>query len=133
MEQTCEAGSLEPTSDVLYDVANPMNNFGLSWRSHATPIIIVIGDEFPQTRRGLIPDDLIPLTEHCLLPGCNSATNENWTDDDPLEIFVITRPSWFPNYMPFVFGEGLRFFNLNTAADGISIGLDLIFREICVD
>jgi len=133
MDQDCTAGSVEPTYDVIYDLAEPSNPFGMAWRSDATPVIVVVQDENPQTRRDIYPDDILPLAESCLLPGCDSITNEYWTDGDPLEIFVITVPMYFPNYQMFVLGDGLRFFDINASSRSISVGLDLIFREICVD
>ena len=133
MDQDCTAGSVEPTYDVIYDLAEPSNPFGMAWRSDATPVIVVVQDENPQTRRDIYPDDILPLAESCLLPGCDSTTNDYWTDGDPLEIFVITAPMYFPNYQMFVLGDGLRFFDINASSRSISVGLDLIFREICVD
>ena len=130
-EQGCTTGSVEPVYDVIYDLARADNELGVSWRPHATPVIIVIGDENPQTRRGVTTEDILLHTEVCELPGCNSVTNENWTDGDPLELFVITSPVYFRNYQTFVFGEGLRFYDINS--ESISVGLDLIFKELCVD
>jgi len=46
---------------------------------------------------------------------------------------VITVPMYFANYRMFVLGDGLRFFDINASSRSISVGLDLIFREICVD
>jgi len=133
MAQDCTDGSVEPTYDVIYDLANPTNPLGMTWRSDATPVIVVVQDENPQTRRDIFPDDILPLAESCLLPGCDSITNEYWTDGDPLEIFVITTTMYFANYRMFVLGDGLRFFDINASSSSISVGLDLIFREICVD
>jgi len=133
MTQDCTGGSVEPTYDIIFDLANPSNVLGLSWRTDATPIIIVVGDEHPQTVAGIYPDDILPYAESCLLPGCDSTTNDYWTDGDPLEIFVITHPMYFPNYQFFVLGDGLRYFDIAASSRSISVGLDLIFREICVD
>ena len=130
-DQDCTLGNVEPTYDIIYDLARPSNDLGLSWRPHATPVIIIIGDEYPQTMWGVAQADITPLVDPCRLPGCNSATNENWTDGDPLEIFVVTQPRFFINYQDFVLGEGLRFHDIN--AESISVGLDLIFRELCVE
>ena len=132
MSQGCTRGAVEPTYDIIYDLANPLNSTGMAWRSDATPVIIVIGDENPQTERDIYPEDILPFAESCMLPGCNSVTNEYWTDGDPLEIFVITNTMYFPNYEMFILGDGLRYFDIN-ASSSISVGLDLIFREICVD
>ena len=133
MDQDCTDGSVEPTYDVIFDLANPSNDLGMTWRTDATPVIIVVQDENPQTRRDIYPDDILPFAESCLLPGCDSTTNDYWTDGDPLEIFVITVPMYFANYRMFVLGDGLRFFDINASSSSISVGLDLIFREICVD
>tara|TARA_R110002020_G_scaffold268819_3_gene484088 strand:- start:30325 stop:31896 length:1572 start_codon:yes stop_codon:yes gene_type:complete len=130
---TCTSGADEPVLDALYDIADPGNPFGLAWRSDATPIIIIIGDEQVQTQREIAPEDVALLTEHCILPGCNSTTNDSWTDGDPLEMFVITNPFYFSNYTPFIFGEGLRYFDITASSRSISISLDLIFEEICIE
>jgi len=132
-DQDCTDGSIEPTYDIILDLARPDNLLGISWRPHATPIIIVIGDEYPQTTISTFPVDIVPHAITCVLPGCNSTTNESWTDGDPLEIFVVTKPTYFSSYQLFIFGEGLRFFDIDEASEGISIGLDLIFQEICLD
>ena len=133
MDQDCTDGSVEPTYDVIYDLAVPTNPLGMTWRADATPVIIVVQDENPQSVASIYPDDILPVVESCLLPGCDSTTNDYWTDGDPLEIFVITVPMYFPNYQMFVLGDGLRFFDINASSRSISVGLDLIFREICVD
>ena len=133
MDQGCTDGSVEPTYDVIYDLASPVNPLGMAWRPDATPVIIVVQDENPQTVADIYPDDILPLAESCLLPGCDSTTNDYWTDGDPLEIFVITVPMYFANYQMFVLGDGLRFFDINASSSSISVGLDLIFQEICVD
>ena len=93
----------------------------------------MIGDEIPQTQRDLMPEDVAELTEISALPGCNSMTNEYWTDGAPVEMFVITHPTYFAYYRVFIHGEGLRFFDIGAAGNGINIALDLIFEEICVE
>ena len=112
-------------------LAMPIWSFARNYRENGISSI-VIGDENPQTERDIYPEDILPFAESCMLPGCNSATNDHWTDGDPLEIFVITNTMYFPNYEMFVLGDGLRYFDIN-ASSSISVGLDLIFREICVD
>lgn len=133
VDEECTSGSVEPTYDVIHDLASPTNPLGISWRPHATPIIIVVGDEHPQTTRETLPIDIQDLTEICLLPGCNSRTNDYWSDGDPLELFVITSPRYFPAYQLFVLGSGRRFFDIDEASTGIGVGIDLIFREICIE
>ena len=73
-------------------------------------------------------------TEECTLPGCNSFTNEYWTDYDPLELFIITQPGFFYLYTDFLFGDSLRTYDIGTASDSmVGIGLDLIFQELCIE
>ena len=105
----------------------------MAWRSDATPVIIVVGDEFPQTEAGIYPEDILTMVEPCILPGCDSTTNDYWVDGDPLEIFVITNPSYFVHYEVFVLGDGLRFYDLEGSSRSVAISLDIIFQEICVD
>ena len=132
-EQACTDGSVEPTWDIIYDLASPSNVLSMAWRSDATPVVIVVGDEMPQTVSSIYPEDIITVVDPCMLPGCNSITNEYWVDGDPLEIFVITVPSYFVHYQLFVLGGGLRFYDLAGSSRSVAISLDIIFQEICVD
>jgi hypothetical protein len=129
------SGFDEPSYDVVYDLASPSNPLGLSWRSDATPIVVLIGDENPQSRRGLLSDDVADLTDVCELPGCNSATNPNWQDGDPLELFVFATTQFLGTWRQVCFGPGQRVFNLYRVLDEemLAIDLALLFRDICVE
>jgi len=104
-------GHLEPSADVTYLLTDPSDPLGINWRADATPAIILLGDEEPQTNvdplDGARPDaPLLPYANleearnacadniyPCQLPGCNSATNEYWVDGDPVLVyFYVSAP-----------------------------------------
>jgi len=128
-------GFNEPSYDVVHDLAHPINSLGLSWRADATPIVVLIGDENPQSQRGLLIDDITGLTEVCLLPGCNNATNPNWQDGDPLELFVFATQQYLGTWQQACFAPGQRVFNLARVLDEemLAIDLALLFKDICVE
>jgi len=131
---TCTGGYYEPVYDSLYFISDPSNPLGIAWRDYATPVVVSIGDEIPQTQIGTTQEDIAEFTEECILPGCNSFTNEYWTDYDPLELFIITQPGFFYLYTDFLFGDSLRTYDIGTASDSmVGIGLDLIFQELCIE
>ena len=128
-------GATEPSIDTVYHLGNPQNALQVAWRSDATPIIIMIGDEDPQTQLGLTLGDLTDQTEVCILPGCQNATNENWLDGDPLELFVFCESPFIDFWNQATFAEGQRVFNIRRILQEelLAIDLALIFREICVE
>lgn len=128
-------GNTEPSIDTVYSMSNPQNVLQISWREDATPIIVMIGDENPQSRVGLNIQSLAEWTEVCSLPGCDNATNENWRDEDPLELFIFCSSPYINAWNQAVFAEGRRVFNIIRMLDEdlLEIDLGLIFREICID
>jgi len=127
-------GSQEPSFDVVYDLASPLNPLGLAWRSDATPIVVLIGDENPQSQRGFLINDVVSLTDVCELPGCSNATNPNWQDGDPLELFVFSSQAFMSTWQQACFGPGQRVFNIRRVLDEemLAIDLALLFQDICV-
>lgn len=127
------SGQDEPSIDAIFFASNPSNELQLAWRSDATPIIILLSDEEPQTRLFLTQQDLQDLTRTCLLPGCNSQTNDNWTDGDPLELFAFVHSSSIIFWEGAIFAEGNRVFNIQRLLfdDMLEADLELIFREVC--
>jgi len=128
-------GVNEPDLDAVWDLASPANPLNLGWRSDATPIVILMGDEHPQSLRGLLVDDVAELTDVCELPGCNNATNQNWTDGDPLELFAFVFPSYMGTWEQATFAPGQRVFSILRVLneETLAIDLSLVFREICID
>ncbi|HIL99334.1 MAG TPA: hypothetical protein EYG51_26010 [Pseudomonadales bacterium] len=128
-------GFSEPSIDTLYVCSSPANSLGLGWRADATPILILLGDENPQTNLQLGQPDLQQVTEVCQLIGCNNATNTNWTDGDPLEIFAIVPGYTFPFWNSAIFAPGTRLYNISMvqSTEQLNIFLDLVFSEICVE
>ena len=80
-------------------------------------------------------DDITDLTEVCLLPGCNNATNPNWQDEDPLELFVFATQQYLGTWQQACFGPGQRVFNLARVLheEMLAIDLALLFRDICIE
>ena len=125
----------EPSLDTIRDIADPLNPLGLNWRADATPIAVLIGDENPQTNRGLEIGDVVDYAQVCLLPGCNSATNPNWTDGDPLEFFAFVLSPYMGTWEQVAVAPGQRVFNIFTLLneEQMAINLSLLFKEICID
>ena len=128
-------GVYEPSFDVVRDLANPANPLTLSWRQDATPIVVLVGDENPQSHRGLLMDDVIEFTEVCELPGCSNATNPNWEDGDPLELFVFAKQPFMGTWQQACFAPGQRVFNIARVLDEemLEIDLALLFQDICIE
>ena len=128
-------GVNEPDLDAVRELADPGNPLGLGWRSDATPIVILMGDEHPQSLRGFLIEDVAEFTDVCELPGCNSATNQNWTDGDPLEFFAFVFPPYMGTWEQAAFAPGQRVFSILRVLneETLAIDLSLIFREICID
>ena len=128
-------GFNEPSFDAVRDVADPNNPLSIAWRPDATPIVVLIGDENPQSHRGFLIDDVIEYTDVCELPGCNNATNENWQDGDPLELFAFIQAGYMNTWQQACFGPGQRVFNIQRMRDEemLAIDLALLFQDICIE
>jgi hypothetical protein len=129
------SGGIEPSLDAIHTLANPENTLSLAWRSNATPIVILITDEVAQSNMRLSAADLIPYTHVCQLPGCNSQTNENWIDGDPLEMFAFLDTQFYSPWTTIISAEGSRLFDITRLqAEGtLSADLQLLFTDICID
>lgn len=128
-------GSIEPTLDVAYQVADPANPLGIPWREDATPILVLVGDEGLQSESQLSREDVESMLAVCLLPGCNSLTNSSWIDGDPFEMFAFVRPDYMTGWRMVISAEGTRVFNLRYTSDTEQLVADLniLFREFCLD
>ena len=135
LDQIVAEGSDEPSVDVVHDLANPSNSLQIAWREDATPILVLIGDENPQSQRGLLLSNIQQWTEVCQLPGCNNATNQNWRDGDPVELFIWAGSGYINVWNQAVYAEGQRVFNIMRMLDDqlLAMDLKLIFKEICID
>jgi len=135
MSSLATTGSEEPSIDVVRDISSPANPLNIAWRADATPIVILFGDESPQSQRGYLMDDADNFSNPCELPGCNNATNQNWTDGDPLEMFVFALSVFMNAWDTACHAPGQRVFNISRVLNEelLAIDLALIFQEICVD
>tara|TARA_Y100000593_G_scaffold12269_1_gene22417 strand:- start:2564 stop:4453 length:1890 start_codon:yes stop_codon:yes gene_type:complete len=126
-------GGIEPSLDVVYDLASPENPLQINWRNNATPIIVLITDEIAQSNRSLDNTTVYNQIHPCQLPGCNSATNINWVDNDPLEVFIITDRQFFTAWEQIVPIDKQRVYNLDFLNPGqFDVEIELIFSEACV-
>ena len=135
LDRIITQGSDEPSVDTIYELANPANNLQIAWRSNATPILVLIGDENLQSQRGLMISDIQQWTEVCQLPGCNNATNENWLDGDPVELFIWAGAGFMNAWSETIYAAGQRVFNIlrMLSEELLALDLELIFKEICID
>lgn len=137
-------GWVEPSFDAAYRMADPANPLDIAWRSDATPVLIILTDESGQTNEDLNLDGTVDwqddaqkaedtgeLLAICELPGCNSATNDNWIDGNPVEIFVFERVTywnvWIEVVLPY---DNIRIFNIEDA-ESMNVNIGLIFSLIC--
>ena len=135
MANVTTTGSEEPSIDVFRDISSPLNPLNISWRPDATPIVVLLGDEPPQSFRRFLPDDAGEYSDPCDLPGCHNATNPNWTDGDALESFVFALSPFMSTWDAVCYAPGQRVFNISRVLDEdlLAIDLALIFQEICIE
>lgn len=133
LESLVVDGGSEPSLDTIQMIADASNPLSIGWRPEATPIIVLFGDEEAQSNLGLQAQDLIPMISVCQLPGCNSISNENWTDGDPLELFAFLPTMYFEPWLSIL--QGMRIFNIDrvTETRTLEIDLELLFSEVCID
>ena len=137
-------GTVEPSLDALYQLADPANTLGIAWREDATPVIIMVTDESAQTNYDMDGNVIVDFRDDvaaaqlagdtasiCLLPGCNSATNPDWIDGDPLEMFVFERYVYWGAWLEWILPtDTFRIFDIEDAED-MNISLGLVFSIIC--
>jgi hypothetical protein len=137
-------GIAEPSMDAVYRIADPINPLSIAWRDDATPIVIVIGDEISQTNLDIAGDpgadwrdDLAFRTilgeavRVCELPGCNSVTNPDWTDGDPLELYVFNRTTyWFSWTREILVPDTIRIFDIEDI-ENMDVNIGLVFSFLC--
>jgi hypothetical protein len=128
-------GGLEPSIDVVFNVASPGNLLNINWRDDATPFILLFTDEVAQSYNSTTVEDLREVLHPCVLPGCNNSTNSDWVDNEPVELFVFTAPEFFspwsglvPMYRQHVFNINRLHVNSTLEAD-----LGLVFSELCYE
>jgi hypothetical protein len=131
------AGFIEPSLDLIYDVANPVNRFGLAWRDEmdnvASPVLIVFTDEVQQSSRGIDVADILPYLAVCQLLQCNNLPNTFWTNGDPFnDIYLFVSPPNGPwlTLLQYVLDDVYgHIFDIEGAID---IELENLLRTICV-
>jgi hypothetical protein len=128
-------GGIEPSLNALYKVASPLNTLQINWRNDSTPFVIIFTDEQAQLLGDLELSDIFDLVMPCGLPGCSNQTNENWTDGDPLELFVFTKPEFYNPWNTFMIGDRQRLFNIQRVSYEylLQADLNLVFSELCLE
>ena len=100
----CDYPALEPSYDVMHDLASLMNPLAISWRDDAYPYIILMTDEIGQTWSGYNQDNVAANTSNCRVGECVSG--------DRYETYVFTHPSYFPMWNRPTFYESKRLISL---------------------
>lgn len=101
----CNFPGDEPSYDVMFDLADSGNPVNISWREDAYPYIILMTDEQPQTWISLTPSDVSSNVNDCQVGEC--------TPGDSYEVFVFTRPPFFPGWQEVVFNDSDRLIDIN--------------------
>ena len=121
---SANGGGIEPTYDVLYDAASSNDPMGIGWRPDATPYIILITDETPQTLQGLNEQLVSNKTSNCRIGECEGGQ---------MEVFVISDPSFQYEYNSILGDDLSRYFEIHPGDDSRYLDiLNSIFREVCV-
>ena len=121
----CEYGGVEPSRDAVYDIANPLNPIGLSWRDDAYPYIILMTDEQPQSLANIGEQTLSQFTNDCQVGSCEPG--------DRFEIYVMTSPQYFYLWDEPTFFESDRLISLYPVdADEYANKLRDVFTNVCL-
>ena len=125
LNMDCDGAPTEPSWDVLYALADPLDPVGVGWRADAYPYIIVITDESAQTWMNLQESQVQSRNLNCGVGDCQPG--------DAYETYVITGPVY--NYMwdDIVNGELDRLISI-TPPDPARYTQILrnIFQNICI-
>ena len=87
---SCTGGGLEPSYDVVADLASPLDPYNIGWRSDAHPYVVLITDEPAQTWSSRSEQSVSQVVDPCMIGSCMPG--------DRLEIFVITYTNYFPQW-----------------------------------
>lgn len=121
----CDYGGVEPSRDAVYDIADPANPIGLSWREDAYPYIVVMTDEHPQSVRNIGEVGLGYATNNCQVGSCEAG--------DQFEIYVFTAPQYFYQWDEPTFFEPERLISLFPVdADEYANKLRDVFTNVCL-
>lgn len=121
----CSYGGAEPSRDVVYDIADPTNPIGLSWRSDAYPYIILMTDEEAQTFRFLQETGVSQRTNDCQVGSCVAG--------DRFEFFVFTAVQYFTLWDDPAFFESERLISLYPIdAEEYANKLRNVFTNVCL-
>ena len=114
----CDMGSIEAQYDAVYDVAE--NNFNLSFRDDAFPMMVVFTDEMAQTQKNLSAADVRLVLSPCRVGDCGQG--------DRFETYVIT-PQAFFNQWCGVADIALNCYDLDRG--DVKEYLEDIFTDVC--
>tara|TARA_Y100000310_G_scaffold77027_1_gene73493 strand:- start:6716 stop:8755 length:2040 start_codon:yes stop_codon:yes gene_type:complete len=118
----CDLGSIEPQYDAVYHVAR--NDYGLSFRDDAYPMMIVFTDEIAQSAEGLDAATVRGTLSPCLVGDCGA--------DDVFEVYAVV-PRAFHNEWCEPANIARSCYNLYNGISSAEIRsyLDDIFSDIC--
>ncbi len=122
----CTGGGSEPSYDVIYDLANPINASNIGWRPDAYPYIIIIGDENAQTWLSLTEQVVASMTSNCTIGSCSPG--------ETIEIYIITDISYFSQWNDITFNDPKRLLEIYPpSVVRYEMLLRDIFSNICIN
>lgn len=118
----CDGGGSEPSIDTMYELASTAP--GLSWNPQAFPYIVEMTDEEGQTWGSRTYLEVGDKTTHCSVGSC--------TGTDRYEVFILTQTPFFTEWMPVVFNDPSRFFEINPVSEQRYLQFfNHVFTEVC--
>ena len=118
--------SIEPSLDVMMNLASPNDPLQINWRPDATPYIIMISDEAAYSSLGNTETSVWLQASNCQIGNCASG--------DRIEIFVITNMNLYSTFDMTVYGDYNRLFNIYPANEiRYTEILKEIFTNVCID
>lgn len=121
----CNFPGDEPAYDVMYDLTDVENPVNISWRQDAYPYVILMTDELPQSWIALTPPEIVSNTGNCQVGECTSG--------DQYEVFVFTRPPFFPGWAEVTFNDSDRLIDINPPVSEEYVNkLKDVFTNVCL-
>lgn len=124
---TVNAGSLgeEPSMDAVHLAMRPDDPLDIGWRPNATPYVILITDELPQSFMNVNENQLGSEGSQCQIGNCESG--------DRVEIYGIVSAQYNVLFDGMVYNEPERLFAIDPSEAPRYVDiLRSIFRNVCV-
>ena len=122
---TANGGGSEPSYDVLYHLADPLDPMGIGWRSDAFPYIILITDEHAQTWTNIKEPEVAQRTVNCGIGDCKPG--------DRIEVYIITLTQYASMWNDITYNDPNRIISINPAdAARYTQFFRDIFQNVCI-